>query len=102
MIRRPPRSTLFPYTTLFRSESGMQAKPHQRRTDRREAIALALELARPGDTILLAGKGHETYQIIGKEKQPFDERAIVRERSEEHTSELQSQSNLVCRLLLEK
>ncbi|OLC02362.1 MAG: UDP-N-acetylmuramoyl-L-alanyl-D-glutamate--2,6-diaminopimelate ligase [Gemmatimonadetes bacterium 13_1_40CM_4_69_8] len=68
-----------PERILDEVESGMQAKPHQRRTDRREAIALALELARPGDTILLAGKGHETYQIIGKEKQPFDERAIVRE-----------------------
>ena len=68
-----------PERILDEVESGMQAKPHQRRGDRREAIALALQLARPGDTILLAGKGHETYQIIGKEKQPFDERAIVRE-----------------------
>jgi len=68
-----------PERILDEVESGMQAKPHQRRSDRREAIALALQLARPGDTILLAGKGHETYQIIGKEKQPFDERAIVRE-----------------------
>jgi UDP-N-acetylmuramoyl-L-alanyl-D-glutamate--2,6-diaminopimelate ligase len=47
--------------------------------DRRRAIAHALELARPGDTVLLAGKGHETYQVIGTEKQPFDERAIVKE-----------------------
>jgi len=68
-----------PERILDEVESGMQAKPHQRRSDRREAIALALELARPGDTILLAGKGHETYQIVGTEKQPFDERAIVRE-----------------------
>src|SRR5213593_4422774 len=68
-----------PEKILDEVESGMQAKPHQRRSDRREAIALALELARPGDTILLAGKGHETYQIVGTEKQPFDERAIVRE-----------------------
>jgi UDP-N-acetylmuramoyl-L-alanyl-D-glutamate--2,6-diaminopimelate ligase len=60
-------------------EVGMRAKPHYREVDRRRAIARALELARPGDTLLLAGKGHETYQVIGTEKQPFDERAIVRE-----------------------
>ena len=60
---------------------GWAAKPHHRVVDRRKAIALALSLAREGagDTILLAGKGHETYQVIGTEKQPFDERAIVRE-----------------------
>jgi len=50
---------------------------HLRITDRREAIARALSLARPGDTLLLAGKGHETYQVIGKEYRPFDEKAIV-------------------------
>src|SRR3989442_15613851 len=60
-------------------EVGMRARPHHREVDRRRAIARALQLARPGDTILLAGKGHETYQVIGTEKQPFDERAIVRE-----------------------
>jgi len=43
------------------------------------AIAQALELARLGDTVLLAGKGHETYQVVGTVKQPFDEREIVRE-----------------------
>jgi len=57
----------------------MRAKPHHRELDRRRAIARALELARPGDTLLLAGKGHETYQVVGTEKLPFDERAIVRE-----------------------
>src|SRR2546427_2961252 len=51
-----------PERILDELEAGMQGKPHHRRSDRREAIALALELARPGDTILLAGKGHETYQ----------------------------------------
>lgn len=60
-------------------EQGMAGRPHQRVTDRREAIALALRLARRGDTVLLAGKGHETYQVIGTTKQPFDERAVVRE-----------------------
>jgi UDP-N-acetylmuramoyl-L-alanyl-D-glutamate--2,6-diaminopimelate ligase len=52
---------------------------HLRITDRREAIARALLLARPGDTLLLAGKGHETYQVIGAEYRPFDERLIVEE-----------------------
>lgn len=60
-------------------EAGMQAKPHYREADRRRAIALALGLARPGDTLLLAGKGHETYQVIGTDKVPFDERTIVTE-----------------------
>src|SRR2546430_8614998 len=67
MIRRPPRSTLFPYTTLFRSV----------------AKAVACDVA--------YGSGAAE-----------DEVGAVRPRSEEHTSELQSQSNLVCRLLLEK
>ena len=52
---------------------------HLRIADRREAIAQALRLARPGDTLLLAGKGHETYQVIGTEYRPFDERGIVAE-----------------------
>src|SRR2546430_5454418 len=74
MIRRPPRSTLFPYTTLFRSRSG---KPKQ------HEIGVAIGLDR---------RFHLLYQPLqGRQK-----------RSEEHTSELQSQSNLVCRLLLEK
>jgi UDP-N-acetylmuramoyl-L-alanyl-D-glutamate--2,6-diaminopimelate ligase len=68
-----------PERILDEVEAGMRGKPHQRDTDRRQAIARALELARPGDTVLLAGKGHETYQVIGTEKQAFDERRIVRE-----------------------
>lgn len=51
----------------------------ERITDRRRAIARALELAREEDVVLLAGKGHERYQIVGREKRPFDEREIVRE-----------------------
>lgn len=47
--------------------------------DRRAAIAFALDQAEAGDCIVLAGKGHETYQVVGTEKQPFDERAIVTE-----------------------
>src|SRR2546430_7074779 len=73
MIRRPPRSTLFPYTTLFRSFSGHSSSA----------------------PISCAG----TQAEEGEQKQPSP---AVSPRSEEHTSELQSQSNLVCRLLLEK
>lgn len=60
-------------------EAGMHGRAHERIVDRRRAIARALELAGPGDTMLLAGKGHETYQVIGSTKHPFDERAIVRD-----------------------
>ncbi|MGH7548980.1 MAG: UDP-N-acetylmuramoyl-L-alanyl-D-glutamate--2,6-diaminopimelate ligase [Gemmatimonadales bacterium] len=68
-----------PEKILDAVEAGMRGRAHHREVDRRRAIALALALARPGDTILLAGKGHETYQLIGTEKQPFDERVVVRE-----------------------
>jgi UDP-N-acetylmuramoyl-L-alanyl-D-glutamate--2,6-diaminopimelate ligase len=59
-------------------EEGMEGVAHIRVVDRREAIRRAVTLARPGDCILLAGKGHETYQVIGTQKFPFDEREIVR------------------------
>lgn len=58
--------------------AGMVRSP-LRVTNRREAIALALRMAKPDDLVLLAGKGHENYQIIGREKRPFDERVVVRE-----------------------
>jgi UDP-N-acetylmuramoyl-L-alanyl-D-glutamate--2,6-diaminopimelate ligase len=58
-------------------ESGMGGAHHLRVTDREEAIHQALAGRGPGDTVLLAGKGHETYQIVGSTKHPFDERAIV-------------------------
>jgi len=47
--------------------------------DRREAIGKAVELARPGDVVLIAGKGHEKYQIVGSEVRPFDDVAEARE-----------------------
>src|SRR2546430_5692274 len=83
MIRRPPRSTLFPYTTLFRSPA------QSARTERRQA-PLVRQLGQRVDLV------HELGELAGAEE------LLDRGRSEEHTSELQSQSNLVCRLLLEK
>src|SRR2546427_8224914 len=85
MIRRPPRSTLFPYTTLFRSIPVAARDPFTRL----ELLGVCLE---PPDELLRRGG---IAQVNGGELE-----AAV--RSEEHTSELQSQSNLVCRLLLEK
>ncbi|HET9455352.1 MAG TPA: UDP-N-acetylmuramoyl-L-alanyl-D-glutamate--2,6-diaminopimelate ligase [Gemmatimonadaceae bacterium] len=58
-------------------EAGMTGGKHERIEDRRAAIGLALERAGAGDVVLLAGKGHENYQIRGTEKLPFDERVIV-------------------------
>src|SRR2546427_3583932 len=84
MIRRPPRSTLFPYTTLFRSGF----------------VLYALGLVEEGAWLaapLLNWLGVDVSNLQGEWR-----RDPVRVRSEEHTSELQSQSNLVCRLLLEK
>src|SRR2546430_12531387 len=86
MIRRPPRSTLFPYTTLFRSRAVFV---HQLAADQGSVRARG-QGARIGAR---TGRG----EIEGEGLMRLAER-----RSEEHTSELQSQSNLVCRLLLEK
>ncbi|HEX5034842.1 MAG TPA: UDP-N-acetylmuramoyl-L-alanyl-D-glutamate--2,6-diaminopimelate ligase, partial [bacterium] len=47
--------------------------------DRRKAIAKAVELAKPGEVVLIAGKGHEDYQILGTEKVHFDDREVARE-----------------------
>src|SRR2546429_1508014 len=92
MIRRPPRSTLFPYTTLFRSVmwltlwkfSFTPARPRNRRPGK-------CEKPDPG------GRSQKSASHF-----PVDRRARKCERSEEHTSELQSRLHLVCRLLLEK
>src|SRR2546430_11282609 len=88
MIRRPPRSTLFPYTTLFRSPAAdaLVGEHAERGADVPRDRAVDLRLP-----------GHRDHAERAR-VQP-DRR---RPRSEEHTSELQSQSNLVCRLLLEK
>src|SRR2546427_7409162 len=89
MIRRPPRSTLFPYTTLFRSlRPGLAAEPRGRCTGRPRKGRGRARAAASEDRATAAGLGQRAGRRAG--------------RSEEHTSELQSQSNLVCRLLLEK
>src|SRR5688572_30934450 len=89
MIQPPPRSTLFPYTTLFRSRRAADRE----RADLRGGREIALEERR------------RRAEHVGDVVEPF-RRVVGRQqrggRSEEHTSELQSQSNLVCRLLLEK
>src|SRR2546425_8145947 len=78
MIRRPPRSTLFPYTTLFRSQKG-----HARAIDRQRR-----------DDV------HRHAPRVDVEHRRREQPPVI--RSEEHTSELQSLAYLVCRLLLEK
>src|SRR2546427_6728880 len=87
MIRRPPRSTLFPYTTLFRSKqwNGVQKAFDGARTELKPLIHNAF--------------ADEIFQQPGLDS---GRQRCIQNRSEEHTSELQSQSNLVCRLLLEK
>jgi UDP-N-acetylmuramoyl-L-alanyl-D-glutamate--2,6-diaminopimelate ligase len=70
--------TEHPEAILDDIEQGMGGVAHLRIADRLKAIHTALDQARAGDTILLAGKGHETYQVLGTEKVPFDEREIVR------------------------
>src|SRR3712207_7658302 len=92
MIRRPPRSTLFPYTTLFRS-SGRELGSgpfHHARDEGGEGVATPV--------------GQSQHQQLLHARLPrllqLDEQ--LHHRSEEHTSELQSRQYLVCRLLLEK
>src|SRR2546430_9772461 len=87
MIRRPPRSTLFPYTTLFRSMTYFKLI----RSNVRWTIVPFTLMA---STALML--------VVLWQRTPFLFAALAGPRSEEHTSELQSQSNLVCRLLLEK
>src|SRR5260370_32482677 len=91
MIRRPPRSTLFPYTTLFRSH---QLSLNQRRP---RSVTRTPPTGSPRSREAgLAGVGH----LVPFPPTPAS--PASRDRSEEHTSELQSHLNLVCRLLLEK
>src|SRR3712207_6966202 len=91
MIRRPPRSTLFPYTTLFRS--GL---------DRRWRRETADAVVRPGDRVLDACCGTGDLALAAEREGGRVTGLDFSPRSEEHTSELQSRQYLVCRLLLEK
>src|SRR3712207_7616859 len=100
MIRRPPRSTLFPYTTLFRSQDvgGRELVTNffaqrnfrhlEANLDEEMRFMTELRLGTLPTTILYDAEGREVWRMVG--------------RSEEHTSELQSRQYLVCRLLLEK
>src|SRR3712207_8641110 len=91
MIRRPPRSTLFPYTTLFRSGEGDRDGQSLRRrleVGHGDRCGERDHAARAADVRVRTGR--------------HDDRNRMRVRSEEHTSELQSRQYLVCRLLLEK
>src|SRR2546421_7820867 len=91
MIRRPPRSTLFPYTTLFRSRLMVDTKP-----------GASYVMDSTGQHDLTIPSGAETgLKLIQGFTAPAGVEAL-NQRSEEHTSELQSRSDLVCRLLLEK
>src|SRR2546430_10681326 len=97
MIRRPPRSTLFPYTTLFRSHPMAEVRTQlaQRLAEQqRQRGALLSKAQQAAAEVSIDGRRLLLLANIGSEAEA--------ERSEEHTSELQSQSNLVCRLLLEK
>src|SRR5256885_10833771 len=99
MIRRPPRSTLFPYTTLFRSE----------RAPRRRAGESHRSRAEPDSWLLSQTPGRTSPAQARERRSSFKNilashfiTSFLVARSEEHTSELQSPCNLVCRLLLEK
>src|SRR2546426_8295924 len=95
MIRRPPRSTLFPYTTLFRSLFREAVLDQARRF-----FEVALT-AHPDSAEAAACVGYAAHRLSGEGGALYWLRRAL-ERSEEHTSELQSPCNLVCRLLLEK
>src|SRR5947209_14269552 len=94
MLQRPPRSTLFPYTTLFRSQEEGQ-RGHERHPN-------------PGHQVRIAERRPEEADMLDQRKLDVGDHRDVQRcavgavRSEEHTSELQSRQYLVCRLLLEK
>src|SRR2546422_3528560 len=98
MIRRPPRSTLFPYTTLFRSHieviPELEMPGHARAAIRAMQSNPQYRLNDPDDRSVYASPQNYHDNVMNP--------ALESTRSEEHTSELQSRLHLVCRLLLEK
>src|SRR5438034_6590336 len=94
MLRRPPRSTLFPYTTLFRSRTS----PSTANVVRSVWVTLTLTRAAMSPMPVADPSTNREVESCGL----MDRVDIGVVRSEEHTSELQSHSDLVCRLLLEK
>src|SRR3712207_8860283 len=94
MIRRPPRSTLFPYTTLFRSD----------RIGNETVTTFDIRMKEPNrEPVLHNGAIHTIEHLAATFLRNDDEwKDKIVYRSEEHTSELQSRQYLVCRLLLEK
>src|SRR3712207_7881526 len=97
MIRRPPRSTLFPYTTLFRSDELTTSQVGRRHLAMRKARLL------PGDRFSVQVMvAQPLYSTAAAERHGSNHLRSNHSRSEEHTSELQSRQYLVCRLLLEK
>src|SRR3712207_8947599 len=102
MIRRPPRSTLFPYTTLFRSKLAVVVEGRVETAVR--VVAHECEVAGAAERIGAAGHDDRAVSLHGNRARLVGKPAEARGdlRSEEHTSELQSRQYLVCRLLLEK
>src|SRR3712207_8436467 len=94
MIRRPPRSTLFPYTTLFRSDPGGQSP---RQVVHEPGLSHAQRLVDLGVGRVRAAEGQVLADAHGEQRRVLEGRQIGRD-----TSELQSRQYLVCRLLLEK
>src|SRR5438132_2867609 len=97
MIRRPLRSTLFPYTTLFRSAAFKTMKDDLQLRPIHHQIEARIEAH-----IFVAFLAYCLHVTLRARLKPLAGGLTARARSEEHTSELQSHSDLVCRLLLEK
>src|SRR3712207_7724373 len=94
MIRRPPRSTLFPYTTLFRSQNAVSLSAGMSFANKRNTALIHATARRNLRRVMLSDRSRwRTTHLLEKSR---------KHRSEEHTSELQSRQYLVCRLLLEK
>src|SRR5256885_12047744 len=102
MIRRPPRSTLFPYTTLFRSYVHRRDPGPSQKTLQEVMELFPILREKQHDPAGSLSGGQQQMVAIGRAMMGRPQALLLDERSEEHTSELQSPCNLVCRLLLEK